>query len=111
MPNLSSNQNLAFDTELSLAPAFTNTPQLLGVLANNPVIVLFKNMTNQSIFVADNMGSTKGTTMFAGENFVLDCRSNAGIANNMGFGAGTAFYATVPAAGTGFVKVSILYAY
>jgi hypothetical protein len=30
---------------------------------------------------------------------------------NMGFGMGTAFYATVPVAGTGNVKVSILYAY
>jgi hypothetical protein len=110
MANLPTNQNLVFDTELTLSPTFTNVPQLLGILQNNPVIILVKNQTNQTIFFADNNGSTKGTTMVAGESFVLDCRGNAGKAMNMGFGAGTAFYATVPAAGTGSVKVGILYA-
>lgn len=111
MANLPTNQNLSFDTELTLTPADVTTPQLLGVLTNNPVILLVKNLTNQIAFFADNNGTTKGTTMSIGEEFVLDCRGNAGKAMNMGFGAGTAFYASFATTATGIFKVSVLYAY
>lgn len=110
MANLPTNQNLVFDTEMTGdATTFDGSTKLLGVLGNNPVIILVKNQTNQTIKFSDNNGSTKCTTMVAGESFVLDCRGNSGKAMNMGFGAGTAFYVTAPV-GTGNVKVSILYA-
>lgn len=110
MTNLPTDQNLKFDTELTGdATAFNGTAQLLGILSNNPVIILAKNQSNQIVFFADNNGSTKGTTMLPGENFVLDCRGNSGKAMNMGFGAGTPLYVTGPV-GTGNFKVSILYA-
>jgi hypothetical protein len=116
MSNLPTDQKLAFDTELSQAgSALSGTPLLLGTLTNEPVILLVKNQTSVSVFFADNPGSTKGTTMASGEEFVLDCRSNNGTARNMGFPIGTPFYATqvsgTPGAATGAFKVSVLYAF
>lgn len=106
MTNLPLDQKLAFDTELSVT--LNGTTQLLGQLTNNPVILLVKNQSTASAFFADNPGSTKGTTMIAGEEFVLDCRANNGMAHNMGFAINTPFYAT--GAGVGTFKVSVLYA-
>ena len=116
MTNLPTDEKLAFDTELTqLASALSGTALLLGNLTNNPVILLVKNQTSVSVFFADNPGSTKGTTMASGEEFVFVCRSNNGTARNMCFPIGTTFYATqvsgTPGAGTGSFKVSVLYAF
>ena len=109
MTNLAFDKNLIFDTELSVTAPFTGVPQFLGVLQNESVLILFKNQTTVPAFLADNPGTTKGTTMAAGEEIIMDCRANTGIAANMGFPIGTAFYVT-GTAGTGSFKVSILYA-
>jgi hypothetical protein len=110
MVNANFDQNLAFDTELSIAAStFTGSSQLLGTLTNEPVIMLIKNLSSVIVFFADNNGSTKGTTMAAGEEIVLDCRANSGRAPNMGFPINTSFYVTA-AAGTGTFKVSVIYA-
>jgi hypothetical protein len=110
MANQPLSQNLAFDIELTLsATTFDGTAKLLGVLRNEPVILLVKNQTSVPVFFADNSGSEAGTTMIAGEEFVLDCRGNKGNAVNMGFPLGTSFFVTA-AVGTGLFKVSILYA-
>jgi hypothetical protein len=71
--------------------------------------MLIKNQSSVSVFFADNAGSTKGTTMLAGEEIVLDCRSNAGKAINMGFPIGTPFFVT-GTNGTGAFRLSIFYA-
>ena len=111
MPNLPTNQKLAFDTELTFsATSFDGTAKLLGVLNNVPVVLLVKNQTSVSVFFADNSGSTKGTTMVSGEEFIIDCRANHGSAANMGFPIGTTFYVT-GAVGIGNFKVSVIYAY
>jgi hypothetical protein len=110
MPNQANNQNLAFDAEMSVSSPLTGVPQLLGILKNKPVILLVKNQTTAVVFFADNSGSTNGTTMIAGEEFILDCRTNVGVASNMGFEPGTPFYIT-GSGGTGVFKVGILYAY
>lgn len=109
MTNLPFDQNLKFDIELSITAPFTGAAQLLGSLTNEPVIMLIKNLSNVSVFFADNNGSTKGTTMAAGEEIVLDCRGNIGKAPNMGFPIRTPFYVT-GTAGAGTFKVSVLYA-
>jgi hypothetical protein len=111
MTNLPFDQNLFFDTELSVTAPFTGVAQLLGILQNEPVIILFKNQTTVAGFLADNPGATKGTTMAAGEEIIMDCRANNGTARNMGFPVGTAFYVTGGGGlGAGSFKVSILYA-
>lgn len=113
MTNLPLDQKLAFDTEMSITAPFTGAAQLLGTLSNEPVILLVKNQSNISVFFADNSGTTKGTTMIAGEEIIFDCRGNKGVAVNMGFPMGTSFFVTGLtgfAAATGFMKVSILYA-
>ena len=102
-------QKLAFGPEMSITAPFTGVSQSLGILDVNPVIMLVKNLSTSIVFFADNPGSENGTTMAAGEEFVLDCRANKGNASNMGFGAGTGFYVT-GTAGTGSFKVSVLYA-
>lgn len=107
MSNQPYDQRLAFDTELSLSAGagFPGTAQLVGTLTNEPVVIVFKNQSTVTVFLADNTGSTKGTTMVAGESFVLDCRANSGKAVNMGFPTGTSFYVT-GTGGAGFVKIS-----
>jgi len=110
MTNMPNDQKLAFDTEMSVTGAFTGSAQLLGTLVNEPVILIFKNQSTVSVFVADNSGSTKGTTLAIGETMTLDCRANIGIATNMGFPIGTSFFVT-GTGGTGSVKVSVIYAY
>lgn len=109
MSNTPYDQRLYFDTELSLAAPFTGVSQLVGTLSNEPVLILFKNQSTVSIFLADNNGSQKGTTMVSGEEIIMDCRANHGKAVNMGFPIGTSFFVT-GTGGSGFVKISILYA-
>ncbi len=109
MTDLALDQNLKWDTELFLVENFTGVPQLIGTLQHNPVIILFKNQSTVSVFISDENGSTKGTTMIAGEHFVLDCRANHGNATNMTFPKGTSFYLT-GTGGTGGFKISVLYA-
>jgi hypothetical protein len=109
MSNLSLDQNLAFDTEMTLTAPWTGIPQFLGTLQNKPVIMLLKNLSTVPVFFSDNGTTTEGTTMIAGEEIVLDCRANNGTASNMGFGIGTSFFIT-GTAGAGSFKVSILYA-
>jgi hypothetical protein len=110
MPNLPTSQRLGFDIELTIAAStFTGSSQLIGTLTNEPVMIIFKNQTNKSVFVADNNGSTNGTTMSVNEILLLDCRANAGNASNMGFPSGTSFYIT-GASGTGNFKITVLYA-
>lgn len=109
-PNSNVAQNLHFDAELSIdASSFSGSAQLIGTLTNIPVVMFFKNQTSVAVFVADNDGSTNGTTMAAGESIVLDCRANHGNAPNMGFPIKTSFFATA-SAGTGSFKISVIYA-
>jgi|SRR6185436_11516916 len=105
-------QSFSWGKELSMTfpPTVDATPQLIGVLEHEPVIILFKNQSTVSVFLADNTGSQNGSTMVAGESFVLDCRGNKGKAVNGGFPIGTAFYATATG-GTGFFKISVVYAH
>ena len=110
MANSPIEQNMQFDTELSLAASsFTGSPVFIGTLSNEPVIIRFANQSNQSVFVADNPGSTKGMTLVANETVIMDCRANNGVARNMGFPINTSFYATA-SSGTGAFKISVVYA-
>ena len=110
MTNQPYDQKLAFDTELTIAAStFSGAAQSLGSLTNVPVKLLIKNLTSVQVFFADNSGSTKGTTMAAGEEIVLDCKLTAGNGSNC-FPIGTTFFVTA-SAGTGNFKVSVLYAY
>lgn len=103
-------QRFAFDTELSLAGAsFTGSPVFVGKLTNQPVIIMFKNLSTVVAFLSDNNGTTAGTSMAIGEEIIVDCRANAGNAVNGGFPIGTPFYVTA-AAGAGAFKISIIYA-
>lgn len=110
MANSPIEQNLQFDTELSLAgSSLTGSAVFIGQLSNNPVVIRFANQTNQTVFIADNSGSTKGMTLVAGETVIMDCRANHGRAANMSFPINTSFFAT-GSSGTGNVKISVLYA-
>ena len=111
MANSPTNQNFIFDTELSLAATSfsVGVPVLIGTLENNRVMLLLKNLSNQTVFLSDNPGTTKGTTMVAGEEIILDCRANKGNASNGSFPINTSFYATATV-GTGVFKISVIYA-
>jgi hypothetical protein len=111
MTNAPYDQKFAFDTELSVTAPFTGISQLLGTLVDEPVIIAFKNQSTVPVFLADNPGSTKGSTLAAGEIMLIDCRANEGTAKNAGWPIGTAFFITGSATSTGFFKASIIYAY
>jgi hypothetical protein len=108
--NLPTFQKLKFDTELSLSGAsFTGSPVLVGTLTNEPVIIMFKNQSSVAVLVSDENGSTKGTTMAIGEEIIIDCRANKGLAPNMGWPINTSFFLTA-SVGTGAFKISVIYA-
>lgn len=109
MANSPVDQRLNFDTELSVSAPFTGVAQLLGQLTNEPVMIMFKNQSTVNAFLADNSGSTKGTTMVPSESIIMDCRANSGKAVNMGWAVGTPFFVT-GTGGTGAFKVSLTYA-
>jgi hypothetical protein len=109
MSNSPISANFDFDVELSLAGPFSGVPQLIGVLKNEPVILLIKNQSTVTAFISTDNAGTKGTTMVAGENIILDLRGNKGSANNGGFPIGRSFFATATD-GTGDIKISIIFA-
>lgn len=100
---------LSFGTELSLSAAsLTGAAVLVGTLQEVPAIITFNNDTNQTVFIADNTGSTKGWTLTAGKSIIVDCVTNKGErAAYLGFRKGTQFYAT-GAAGTGAFRIGVL---
>lgn len=102
-------ENLSFGTELSLAgTSLTGSAVLVGSLSEVPSIITFANDTNQTVFVADNTGSTKGWTMIAGKSIIVDCVTNKGErASVLAFRKGTQFYATGPV-GTGTFRIGVL---
>ena len=100
---------LSFGTELSLASAsMTGAAVLVGTLQEVPSIITFNNDTDQTVFIADNVGSTKGWTLIAGKSVIVDCVTNKGErASFLGFHKGTQFFATAPA-GTGSFRIGVL---
>ena len=101
---------MSFGTELRLAGAsmLVGVPVLIGTLLEVPAIITFKNDTDQEVFVADNVGSTKGWTMISGEKIIVDCVTNKGDrASYLGFHKGTQFFATAPV-GTGAFRIGVL---
>jgi len=113
MADMPFDQRLKWAPELSVTLDSDEDNQLIGVLIHQPVMLLFKNQSNVSVFVSDNDDFTEdeGTTMVSGEEIIFDCRGNHGNAVNMGFPSGTSFFATSIGAGaTGDVKISYIYA-
>lgn len=100
---------LAFGTELSLAgSSLTGSAVLVGTLLEIPSVITFVNDTDQTVFVADNTGSTKGWTLITGKSIIVDCVTNKGDkASFLGFRKGTKFYATGPV-GTGTFRIGVL---
>lgn len=98
-----------FGTELSLSAAsFTGAAVLVGTLLEVPAIITFKNDSDQTVFIADNTGSTKGWTMVEGEKIIVDLVTNKGNQASYGsFRKGTKFYATAPV-GTGAFRIGVI---
>jgi hypothetical protein len=111
MTNMPNDQKFAFGTELAVAAPFTAASQLLGTITNEPVVIIFKNQSNVPVFVADNAGATNGSTLVAGENMIIECRANKGVAINGGWPIGTSFFITGSATSTGSFRATIVYAY
>lgn len=104
-----SSLQLSFGTELSLAGAsLTGSAVLVGTLLEVPSLLIFSNDTDQTVFVADNQGSTKGITLIAGKAIILDCVTNKGSNSSfLAFHKGVKFYATGPV-GSGTFRIGVL---
>ena len=100
---------LSFGTELALAAtSFTGTSTLVGTLLEVPAVVTLNNDSNQTVFIADNTGATKGMTMIAGKSIIVDCVTNRGDkASYLAFRKGTQFYVTAPV-GIGAFRIGVL---
>lgn len=118
MTDMPYDQRLAFAPELSVVLDSDEDIQLVGVLVRQPVMLMFKNQSEVSVFVSDSSDlyviggdDNKGTTMVAGEEIIFDCRGNHGQASNMGFPVGTCFFVkALEVASTGSMKISYIYA-
>lgn len=103
-------QKAALGTELRLdGTSLTGTPVLMGTLIQEATVLIFNNASNQTVFFADNTGTTDGVTLDAGDVFVLDLSTNADkAAQTLNFQKGTGIYAT-GTVGTGQVRVGVVY--
>ncbi len=90
-------------TELIVA---VGTNVSVGVLQQNPVIIIFDNQSTTGAVLSINSVSWK--TFAAGEALVLDLRGNHGYAANFTFDIGTQF--TVNGAANGNFSISYVYA-
>ena len=109
MSNPVSSCQLTFGTELRLlgSSMLVGVPVLIGTLSEIPSIIIFANDTNQTVFLADNTGTTKGITMTSGEKIIVDCVTNKGIqAALLAFVKGQSFWATAPV-GTGTFRIGV----
>jgi len=89
-----------------LIAAMTGVNTLIGVLTQNPAIIIFDNQSTSAVVISIGVVSWK--TFAAGEALVLDLRGNHGIAPNFTFDVGTAFFGN--GAATGSFSISYVYA-
>ena len=109
MTNIS--QRVGFEDERArAATTFNGSYQNIGTaLTNNPVVILFDNQTDVSVPLSVT-GSSTWKTFSAGEAFVLDLRSNHGIASNYTIDVGTQFSTNAAVGTTGSFRISLIYA-
>ena len=103
MSNLSQNAK----TAIELAAVMTGSFTLIGVLTQNPVIIIFDNQGDAAVAISTD-GVTTWRTFPAGEALILDMRGNHGNAPNYTFPVGTAFYGN---GASGTFSISYVYAY
>lgn len=82
---------------------------LIGVLAHNPVHIVFDNQSAGTSIEVSNNGTSTWRTFPAGEALVLDMRGNHGIAANFTFKKGMPLYVK-GAAGAAVFSISYTYA-
>lgn len=102
-----SNLSLRAKTATELLVAMTGSFTLIGVLTQNPVIIIFDNQSTVAIAISTDGGTTTWRTFPAGEALVLDLRGNNGVAANYTFDVGTSFWGN---GASGNFSISYLYA-
>lgn len=93
--------------ELKIA-LLTGGYDLIGTLAFSPVMLIFDNLSTETIEISNN-GTSTWKTFAAGEALVLDMRANHGIADNFTFSQGMPLYAK-GTAGANTFSISVIYA-
>jgi hypothetical protein len=87
--SINNSQRFLFAPELAATMTGSFTP--IGVLAFNPVVIIFDNQGTDSVAISVDEGNTTWRTFPGGEALVLDLRANAGVAPNGTFDLGTEF--------------------
>ena len=105
-PNNSMQAEMGIELKSSV---LTGGYDLIGVLAFNPVQIIFDNQSSGTSIEVSNNGSTTWKTFPAGEALVLDMRANHGIASNFTFKKGMPLYVR-GAAGAAVFSISYTYA-
>ena len=103
--SINNSQRAALAAELSAS--MTGSWSLIGSLTQSPVIIIFDNQGTVSVSISTDGGTTTWRTFPAGEALVLDLRGNHGIAPNLTFDKGTAFYGN---GASGTFSISYVYA-
>lgn len=75
-----------------LIATMTGSPVVIGSLAYNPVVMYFDNLSTVSVVIFAN--GVQWKTFGAGTALSIDCRANAGNAENYTFPLGTTFTGT-----------------
>jgi len=95
--------------ELTIDTAtISGTPSVIGVLAENPVMIVFDNQSTTSVGIS-NSTDFVWRTFPPGEGIILDMVANKGLADTFTFKVGTTIYAT-GTAGVGNFSVSFIFA-
>lgn len=105
---MSSNINLSTRcaTGIELGPTPGGGFTLIGILPQNPILIIFDNQGATAVAISTD-GVNTWRTFPAGEALVLDLRGQHGAAPNMSFPVGTAFYTS---GATTTFSVSYIYA-
>jgi len=104
-------QRVGWDIERSIAAtSLSGAFQFIGsAFDENPVVLVFDNQTDVSVAISVD-GVNIWKTFSAGEAFVLDLRSNHGIAANYTIDIGTRFSTNSTVGTTGSFRISSIYA-
>src|SRR5262249_16692629 len=86
----------------------SGTPQSMGTLTEQPVVIFLINNSNVSAVISDDP-DVIGITLSAVRAVVIDMRANNGQSDFFTFSQGTEFFVS-GSAGTGNITVSYLYA-
>lgn len=107
MASINTSQRVGWPAELSAV--MTGSVVKIGVLNENPVLIIFDNQGSASVAISvnDSTGATVWRTFPPGEAIIMDWRDKSHLASNYTADIGTTFYGN---GASGTFSISFVYA-